>query len=257
MIPIKTPEEIAVMREGGRVLADIMRLLLERVAPGVSSKDLDREAERLFQERGAEIAIRGYRGFPGVICVSRNSEVVHGVPSRDRVIQDGDLVTLDTTIRWKGWHLDMARTALVGNVDPDARRLVKAARKALKIGIRKVRAGQTTGDVGNTIQRFVESQGFSVVRELCGHGIGRELHEPPQVPNEGARRSGSVLREGMTICVEPMITAGDWQVRLAEDGQTFITTDGSLSAHEEDTLVVWRDGCEVLTRSEAHGTLEQ
>ncbi|MEK7542445.1 MAG: type I methionyl aminopeptidase, partial [Patescibacteria group bacterium] len=235
MIPIKTPQEIAIMREGGHVLAQIMKELVLQVRPGVSTEELDKFAEQKIRKAGATPAFLNYQGFPRTLCVSVNEEVVHAIPSAEKILKEGDIITLDLGLIHKRYYLDMARTVPVGEIDEKATRLVKVTQKALKLGIAKVRSGATTGDIGNTIQRFVEGKGFGVVRELCGHGIGKELHEDPQVLNYGKRGAGLELVEGMVICIEPMVTAGDWQVKRAKDGHTFVTRDGSLSAHFEDT----------------------
>ncbi len=248
MIPIKTPQEIAIMREGGHVLAQIMKELVLQVRPGVSTEELDKFAEQKIRKAGATPAFLNYQGFPRTLCVSVNEEVVHAIPSAEKILKEGDIITLDLGLIHKRYYLDMARTVPVGEIDEKATRLVKVTQKALKLGIAKVRSGATTGDIGNTIQRFVEGKGFGVVRELCGHGIGKELHEDPQVLNYGKRGAGLELVEGMVICIEPMVTAGDWQVKRAKDGHTFVTRDGSLSAHFEDTIAVTSTGSEVLTK---------
>src|SRR3989344_1960331 len=247
MIPIKIPEEIALMREGGRMLAQIMEELKKEVRPGVTTKALDQSAERKIREDGAKPAFKNYNGFPASICTSVNEEVVHAIPSLEKILQAGDILTLDIGLIWKGYYLDMARTVPVGEISPDAARLLRVAWKALKVGTKKVRPGVTIGDLGNTIERAIGPVGYGIVRELCGHGIGKELHEEPQIPNYGERHAGETLKEGMVICIEPMITLGGWQVQLAKDGQTFVTKDGSLSAPFEDTIAVIENGYEALT----------
>lgn len=247
MISIKTSEEIDTMREGGHLLAEIIKELKEQVKVGVTTEELDHFAEKRILESGAKPAFKNYQGFPTTLCVSVNEEVVHGVPSAKKILKNGDIITLDVGLIYKGYYLDMARTVRVGEVDEEVARLVRACKKALRLGVKKMRPGITTGDIGNTIQRFVEDQGFGIVRELCGHGIGKELHEEPQVPNYGKRHAGVKLEEGMVICIEPMITMGDWNVKRLKDGQTFVTRDGSISAHFEDTIAVTKEGSEVLT----------
>jgi methionyl aminopeptidase len=185
-----------------------------------------------------------------VTCISINEEVVHGVPSAKRVVKDGDLVSLDVGMVYKGFHSDMASTVAVGSVAPEMRRLMKVAKKALKFGIKKARPGNTFGDVGETIERYVESQGFHVVRDLCGHGIGRNLHEDPQIMNFGRRHKGGVIKEGMTFCIEPMITAGDPEIALAANKQTYVIKDGSWASHSEHTLAVYEDRCHILTKTD-------
>jgi len=180
------------------------------------------------------------------LCTSINEEIVHVVPS-NRVLKEGDIITLDLGILWKGFHNDMAVSLPVGKIKPEAARLIRVTRKALKRGIKKTRAGNTVGDIGNTIQRYVESQGYNVVRDLCGHGIGKELHEDPQILNYGKRHKGEELKEGMVICIEPMITMGDWKLKKMKDGHGYETEDGSLSCHFEQTMAVTKDGVKVLT----------
>jgi methionyl aminopeptidase len=246
MISLKTPREIETMKQGGRVLAEILEKLLKQVKPGVVTKDLDRAAEALILKSGAKVAFKGYEGFPAALCVSVNEEVVHMVPL-ERILKEGDIVTLDIGLVWKGLYLDMARTVPVGSVSPETARLIRVTKKALHYGLKKTRPGNTVGDIGNTIQRYVESQGYQVVRELCGHGIGRELHEDPRVLNYGKRGTGPELVEGMVICIEPMITVGDWKLKRSKDGFGFETKDGSLSCHFEDTIAITKQGSEVLT----------
>jgi len=247
MISIKTPEEIAIMREGGQILAQIMHELILQVKPGVSTGQLDKIAERKIREAGAKPAFLNYQGFPRVMCTSVNEEVVHAIPSEEKILKAGDIVTLDLGLIHRGYYSDMARTIPVGQVAPEAGRLVQVCREALRLGTAKAQPGATCGDIGNAIQRLVESQGYGVVRELCGHGIGKELHEEPQVLNYGNRKAGVKLEAGMVMCIEPMITMGDWNITRAKDGQTFVTRDRSLSAHFEDTVAITPDGHEVLT----------
>ena len=229
------------------MLAQIMKKLILEVAPGVSTGQLDKIAERRIREAGAKPAFLNYQGFPRTMCTSVNEEVVHAIPSEERILEAGDIVSLDLGLIHKGYYSDMARTIPVGGIVPETTRLVQVCKDALRLGEEKARPGITTGDIGNTIQRFVESKGFGIVRELCGHGIGKDLHEEPQVLNYGERKAGVKLEEGMVICIEPMITMGDWNVKRARDGQTFVTRDGSLSAHFEDTVAITSKGSEVLT----------
>ncbi len=247
MVTIKTPEEIKIMAEGGRLLAEIMKKIKTEVKPGVTTKDLDRLAEKLIYSVGAKPSFKGYENFPAVLCTSINDELVHGVPSDRKIIKEGDIISLDLGLIWKGFHLDMAITVPVGKVAPEARRLIWVTKKALKRGLKKVRPGNTVGDIGNTIQRYVESQGYNVARDLCGHGIGRQLHEPPPIFNYGKRGKGEKLREGMVICIEPMVMLGDWKLVICDDGFGYKTADGSLSAHFEHTIAVTKDGFKVLT----------
>lgn len=246
MIFIKSSEEIAIMKEGGKILARIMEELGKKIEPGITTKYLDKVTTDLVFKYKAKLSFKNYQGFPAVICTSINEEVVHGVPS-ERKLKEGDIISLDLGILFKGLHTDMAITVPVGNIDPKAMRLIRVTKKALKRGIKKVRAGNTFGDIGNTIQRYVEDQGFNVVRDLCGHGIGKEVHEDPQIPNYGKRRSGPEIKEGMVFCIEPMVTIGDWRLKKAEDGYGYTTKDDSLSAHFEHTIAVTENGSQVLT----------
>ncbi|MBI1971327.1 MAG: type I methionyl aminopeptidase [Candidatus Wildermuthbacteria bacterium] len=247
MISIKTPQEIRAMQEGGRMLATILEKVSQQINPGITTKELDRAAEALILHGGAKVAFRGYEGFPATICISINDEIVHVIPS-ERILKEGDIVTLDLGLIWQGFYLDMARTFPVGKVSFEAKLLIETTKKALRLGIKKARPGNTVGDIGNTIQRFVEGQGYGVVRELCGHGIGKELHEDPKVLNYGKRGEGETLKEGMVICIEPMITVGHWKLKKSEDGYGFATHDGSLSCHFEDTVAITSRGPLVLTR---------
>lgn len=247
-IKIKTPEEIKIMAEGGRRLALIFDKLKSAVRVGVSTQELDDLAVSLIAQYGGKPSFLGEGGFPATICVSINDEVVHGIPSPKRIIKDGDVVSLDVGMVYRGFHSDMAATVAVGrNVAPQAKRMIRAAKKALKYGIKKARVGNTFGDVGNTIERYVSSQGFYVVRDLCGHGIGKKLHEDPQILNYGRRHKGEKIKEGMTFCLEPMITAGNPAIARAEDGQTYKIKDGNVAVHWEHTLAIINGICQPLT----------
>ena len=245
-ITIKTEKEIEIIKEGGRILAKIMKDLEKKVEPGVTTKELNKVAEDLIFRFGAKPSFKGYEGFPAALCTSINEELVHCIPS-DRKLKKGDIISLDLGILYKGFHTDMAITVPVGKISAEAQRLIRITKKALKRGIKKVRPGITFGDIGNTIQRYIESQGYGVVRDLCGHGIGREIHEEPQIPNYGKRREGPEIKEGMTFCIEPMVTVGDWRLTKSKDNYGFQTKDNSLCAHFEHTLAVTQNGCEVLT----------
>lgn len=247
MISIKTPEEIKVMREGGKVLADIMARLQKQVKPGMTTAELDEFAETEIKKAGATPAFKGYQNFPRTLCTSVNEEIVHIIPSKEKVLKEGDIITLDLGLIWENFYLDMARTVPIGKVTLETRHLVLTAKKALRLGIKRAKPGSTFGDIGNTIQRFVESQGYNVVRDLCGHGIGARLHEEPQVLNYGKRKTGPEIKVGMVFCIEPMVTVGDWKLKKSADGYGFSTQDNSLSAHFEDTVAVTKKGSEVLT----------
>jgi len=254
MIEIKTPQEIEIMAEGGRILAKIMNELKKDVRPGITTMELEKLAESLILKAGGKCSFKGYkskngetqREYPFCLCTSVNEEIVH-VPPSNRVLKEGDVLKIDIGMFYKGFHTDMAITIPVGKVSFEAQRLIRATKKALKLAIKKVRPGNTFGDIGNTIQRYVESQGFNVVRELCGHGIGRELHEEPKILNYGKRKSGEKIKEGMVFCIEPMVTAGDWHLKRTKDGFGYQTVDGSLTAHFEHTIAVTKNGCKVLT----------
>jgi methionyl aminopeptidase len=246
MITIKTPEEIKIMAEGGKILAGIMKELEKKVRPGITTKELDRVAETLILKSGGKPSFKGYQGFPAALCTSINEEIVHVVPSQ-RKLKEGDIISLDLGMQYRDFHTDMAVTLPVGKISPETQRLIRITKKALKRGIKKARIGNTFGDIGNTIQRYVEGQGFNVVRDLCGHGIGKEIHEEPQVLNYGKRRTGPEIKEGMVFCLEPMVTVGDWKLKKSKDGYGFETEDGSLSCHFEHTVVVTKDGAKVLT----------
>jgi methionyl aminopeptidase len=254
MIEIKTPQEIEIMAEGGRILAKIMKELEKRVKPGITTMELEKLAESLILKAGGKCSFKGYkskdgesaRAYPFCLCTSVNEEIVH-VPPSNRVLKEGDVLKIDIGMFYKGFHTDMAITVPVGKVSFEAQRLIRVTKKALKLAIKKARPGNTFGDIGNTIQRYVESQGFNVVRELCGHGIGRELHEEPKILNYGKRKSGEKIKEGMVFCIEPMVTAGDWHLKRTKNGFGYQTVDGSLTAHFEHTVAVMKNGVRILT----------
>ncbi len=247
MILIKTPQEIEIMRVAGKILAGILKELEAKVAPGISTKELDNLAEKLIKESGSKPAFKNYNGFPNALCVSLNEEIVHGVPS-DRKLKEGDIVSLDLGLIHNGFCSDMAITMPIGEIDPEANRLIRVTKKSLKRAIARVKAGRTIGDVACAVQNYVEDQGFSIVRELCGHGIGKELHEDPEVPNFGQRHKGATLEEGMVLAIEPMATIGDWKIKRTLDGFGFKTVDNSLAAHFEHTVAVGKRGGIILTK---------
>ncbi|MDP3982079.1 MAG: type I methionyl aminopeptidase [bacterium] len=246
MIFIKKREDIAIMREGGKMLHEIVSAVIEMARPGITTKQLEERAFAMMIEKGAEPAFPKLAGFPGAIHTALNEEIVH-IPPSNRALQEGDILSVDAGLLWKGYYADMARTIAIGEVSDEARHFLRTIKKSLKMALANIRPGNTVGDIGNVIQRFVESQGYGVIRELCGHGIGKELHEDPQIPNVGFRNSGDQLKSGMVICVEPMITMGSWEI-IKREGHGYVTKDGSLSAHVEDTICVTPQGCEVLTR---------
>lgn len=247
MIVLKTPEEIAMMRESGKIVARTLRLLSESIVPGKTSLlDLDKLAFDAISTSGGVPSFLNYRGFPASVCISVNDVVVHGVPD-DRVLQEGDIVGLDLGVCLNGFHADSAWTFPVGTISAKAQRLLNVTRESLYQGIAKARIGNRIGDIASTIQRYVESNGYSVVRDLVGHGIGRTLHEEPSVPNFGKAGKGEKLREGMTICIEPMINEGTFKVRTLPDDWTMATADGLLSAHFEHTVAITAQGPQILT----------
>jgi len=246
MITIKTPEEIQIMRESGRILAYAVKELEKMAKPGTTTLELDRAAEALILSKGGKPGFKNYDGFPYSLCASVNETVVHGYPS-NYVLKNGDIIGLDLGVVYKGYNSDMAVTIPIGEVSFEAKRLINVTKKSLRLGIKKAKVGNTIGDIGNTIQRFIEDQGFGVVRELCGHGIGKKLHEDPKIPNYGKRGGGEKLAEGMVICIEPMVTAGDYTLRKADDGYGYATRDSSLSAHFEHTIAITKKGPVILT----------
>lgn len=251
-IVIKAPEEIARMRRAGELAARALDAVLSAVEPGAITATLDRLAETFIRDHGGVPSFKNYRGFPASICVSVDEEVVHGIPGRRR-LRAGDIVSLDLGVFLDGFHGDVARTVTIGEVDAQSRRLLRVAEEALLVGIREAREGRTTGDLGHAIQRVVEAEGFSVVRDFAGHGIGRDLHEGPEVPNYGTPGMGVALQRGMTLAIEPMVNAGGFEVVVDGDGWTVRTRDRARSAHFEHTVAVGPDGAEVLTRLNGAG----
>lgn len=251
MIVCKSPAEIERMRVANELVADILDGLRQLVAPGVTTADLDAFAERAARDAGAEPAFKGYRGYPASLCASVNEEVVHGIPSTARPLKEGDIISLDMGVKLDGFFGDSAITVPVGRVAPEVESLLRVTQESLVRGIAEVRAGARVSDIGFAVQSWVETHGFSVVREFVGHGVGRALHEEPQVPNYGPRGRGPRLAEGMVLAIEPMVNMGRPAVRVLADGWTAVTKDGSLSAHFEHTVAVTTDGADILTRPRA------
>jgi methionyl aminopeptidase len=247
MIILKSPKELARMREAGRIVAMVLAELRERIKPGVITAELDALVYELITKRKAFPSFKGYRGFPASLCVSVNEEVVHGIPGK-RVLREGDIVSLDVGAIYRGYHGDAAITVGVGEIDEVAQRLIKAAEGALLAGIAAMRPGKRVGDVSWAIQTFAESRGYSVVREYTGHGIGRRMHEDPQIPNFGKPGKGARLKPGMTFALETMLNMGDWETIVLENGWTVITQDRKLSAHFEHTVAVTDGEPEILTK---------
>src|ERR1700760_1094758 len=247
-IMIKTPQEIEKMRRSGAAVREVLEHVRAHVKPGVTTLDLENAAESKMAELGATSAFKGYRGYPCVLCTSVNEQVVHGIPSKERVLREGDIVSIDCGVVMDGYYGDSAITVPVGTtLAPELQKLLDVTETSLKKAIAEVRLGKTVGDVGAAVQEYVEANGFSVVREFVGHGIGTRLHEDPQVPNFGTRGHGTRLREGMVLAIEPMVNAGKPGARVLDDKWTAVTEDGSYSAHFEHTVAVTRNGPLVLT----------
>ena len=245
-ITIKSPQELEIMRRAGQVVGKVLEILKETIRPGMKTRDLDLIASQEIHQMGATPVFKGYRGFPATICTSINEEIVHGIPG-NRVIREGDLVKLDVGARVDGFIGDAAITVSVEKVSPEAQALVKVTKQALDEGISAAREGAHVGDIGAAIEHFVESSGYRVVREYVGHGVGRALHEEPQIPNYGTTGQGALLRKGMVIAIEPMVNLGDWRTRVLEDAWTVVTADSSLSAHFEHTISITDGIPDILT----------
>lgn len=247
MISIKSAKQIQKMRESCKLTKELFLLLEDRVKPGVTTMELDTFAYNFYTKHGATPNFLHYGGFPGTICASVNDELIHGIPSRHRRLQEGDIISIDMGCILDGWHSDAARTFGVGKISDEAQRLIDVTRQSFFDGVAKIKHGVKLGDVSAAIQNTVESAGFGVVRDYVGHGVGRQLHEEPEVPNFGKPGHGLKLCQGMVIAIEPMVTAGDYRIEVLDDDWTVVTRDGSLSAHYENTVAVTRDGCEILT----------
>jgi len=246
-IIIKSPREIEIMRQAGRIVAAVLDVLKRSIVPGMTTGELEAITVRELSQRGAISSFKGYRGFPAHLCVSVNDELVHGIPGK-RVLREGDIVSLDFGAKYNGFHGDSALTVGVGEISPEAEALLQATEGALKAGIASARSGAHLSDISAAIQSFVESRGFSVVRDYVGHGIGREMHEEPQIPNFGPPGEGPLLQKGMTMALEPMVNSGGWHTKVAGDQWTVITADGSLCAHFEHTIAIVEGEPEILTR---------
>jgi methionyl aminopeptidase len=247
MIHLKKASEIAKMREAGRIVARAIRVMSEAIVPGKSTPiDLDLVAQRVVSEAGGVCSFYKYRDYPAHTCLSVNEVVIHGIPNA-KPLQEGDIIDLDIGVTLDGWSADAAWTFPVGSISPEAQRLLNISKESLFQGIAKAKVGNRIGDIGAAVQKYVESHGYSVVRDLVGHGIGRTVHEEPSVPNFGKPGKGELIKEGLTICIEPMVNQGTFKVRTLPDKWTVVTADGKLSAHFEHTVAVTRDGPEVLT----------
>jgi methionyl aminopeptidase len=247
MIAIRSQAELDLIRESGVILVDCIRELEGMLRPDVTTGELDRAAEELIRSRGAAPAFKGYQGYPASICTSVNEQVVHGIPGARR-LEEGDIVGIDVGVLQNGYYADASRTFPIGEASESAGRLIAVTREALELAIDKARVGNHLSDISNVIQRHAESNGFSVVRNLVGHGIGRRMHEDPQIPNFGLPGRGPVLSHGMVLAIEPMVNEGSFDVVTLRDNWTFVTVDGKLSAHFEDTVAVTNDGPVIMTR---------
>ena len=246
-VTIKTKHEIELMREAGRLLEIVHDELGEMIRPGITTMDIDRKGEALIRKLGGIPNFLHYNGYPASICVSVNEEVVHGIPSKKRVLQEGDIVSLDAGLIWKGYHSDAARTHAVGKISPEMQQLIDVTKESFFVGLKYARAGNHLNDISRAIGEYAESFGFGVVRDMVGHGIGTKLHEDPQIPNFAQKRRGIRLCPGMTLAIEPMITLGTWEIEWLDDDWTVVTADGSLAAHYENTILITEGDPEILT----------
>ena len=246
-VSIKSAREIALMRESGRILAEVHERLKEEIKPGISTYEIVRIGEKMIRSYGCTPSFLNYNGYPASICVSVNDEVVHGIPNKKRILKEGDIVSLDAGVIWKGYHSDAARTHGVGEISKEAQNLIDATRQSFYEGIKMAVSGNHLNDISKAVDSYISSFGYGIVRDLVGHGVGANLHEDPQIPNFAQRRRGTKLRAGMTLAVEPMINMGGWQVEWLEDDWTVVTKDGSLSAHYENTILITDGEPEILT----------
>ena len=246
-VSIKSAREIELMRESCRLLAQVHEELGKAIRPGMSTLEIDTLGEKLIRDLGCVPNFKDYNGYPASICVSVNEEVVHGIPSKHRIIKEGDIVSLDAGLIYHGYHSDAARTHAVGKISPEAEKLIEVTKQSFFEGIKMAKAGNHLFDISNAIDAYVSQFGYGIVRDLCGHGIGTSLHEDPQIPNYAQRRRGMKLRPGMTLAIEPMINAGTWEVEWLDDDWTVVTADGSLSAHYENTVLITEGEPEILT----------
>ena len=247
MITIKNSAQIEKMREAGAMLHDVLTQLRGKIEPGITTHELDHFAEKLIRSYGAIPSFLNYEGYPASICSSVDNQVVHGIPSKSTVLREGQIVSIDAGLILDGWQSDSAFTAPVGSISEEAQRLIDVTEESFFAALDVAKEGYRVSDIGHVVQQYVESRGFSTVRALCGHGIGREMHEDPSVPNYGIPGHGVRLRRGMTICIEPMIAAGDYHVRTLKDGWTVVTSDGSLCSHYEHTIAITDGEPELLS----------
>ncbi len=246
MVTIKSEREIQLMKHAGQILGSTLKLLEENVKPGITTAELDKIAYEYIKSNDSIPSFKGYNGFPASICASVNNEVVHGIPD-NRVLREGDIIGIDAGVCYGGYHADAARTFGVGEISPAAKKLIEVTKESFFKGIENAKHGARIGDISAVVQTFVEGNGYSVVRDLIGHGIGSSLHEEPDVPNYGEAGRGMRLIKGMTIAVEPMVNVGGYEIRLLKNGWTYVTKDNTLSAHYENTIVITDSGCDVIT----------
>jgi len=248
MIIRKSKREIDIMSKANSIVAETHEFLSEKIEPGISTYDLDKLAEEFIENKGGKPSFKGYRGYPASVCLSINDEVVHGIPSKTRVLEKGMILSVDIGVYYKGFHGDAARTFPVGKISQEAKSLIEVTRKALDKGIENAIIGNRLTDISNAVQTHVENAGCSVVRDYVGHGIGTDMHEDPQIPNFGPAGRGPRLKEGMTLAIEPMVNIGHYNVKTKNDGWTVVTEDGSLSAHWEDSIAITKEGPKILSR---------
>lgn len=246
-VSVKSQREIELMREAGKILGKVHNQLAKEIKPGITTYKINKIGDELIRSYGCEPSFLGYGGFPGSICISVNEEVVHGIPSKKRIIREGDIVSLDAGVIYKGYHSDAARTVAVGQISEEARQLIEVTKQSFFEGIKFAKEGCHLHEISNAIAAYNESYGYGIVRDLAGHGIGSQLHEDPQIPNFRQSRRGIKLYEGMTLAIEPMVTAGGYAVRWLDDDWTVVTADKSLAAHYENTVLVTKDGPEILS----------
>lgn len=246
-VTIKSEREIALMRESCRILSGVFDRIAESIHPGMSTKDIDVLGEKLIREAGCIPNFKNYNGYPASICTSVNDAVVHGIPKKTDILKEGDIISLDAGLIYKGYHSDMARTFAVGQISPEAQKLMDVTKQSFFEGIKMAKAGNHLYDISNAIDAYVSGFGYGIVKDLVGHGIGTHLHEDPQIPNFAQKRRGLLLRPGMTLAIEPMINAGGWEVAWLDDDWTVVTADGSLSAHYENTILITEGEPEILT----------
>lgn len=247
MVILKLPEEIEKARASNHIVAEVLNKLRDKVKPGISTSELDKFAEEVTRKRGAKPAFKGYRGYPYSLCTSINEEVVHGMPS-ERLLKEGDIIGLDFGVYYKGFYGDAAITLPVGKISLDAQKLINVTERSLYTGIEQIKVGKRLGDISAAVQMTVEEAGFSIVRDFVGHGIGRNLHEDPQIPNYGKKGRGIELKSGMIFAIEPMVNQGDYKVKILPDGWTVVTEDGKLSAHFEHSVVITDNGPDILSK---------